>query len=80
VKKKHFIFIIQNNSKNRKHKEIKNKKDKSLKKKLKHELNIFEITHLCIRHWVQTSKFYRVFVIRLAQGQGLLNTFQNRVG
>ncbi len=37
MKKKHFIFIIQNNNKNRKHIKIKNKKDKSLKKKLKHE-------------------------------------------
>ncbi len=35
MKKKHFIFIIQNNNKNRKH--IKKKKDKSFKKKLKHE-------------------------------------------
>jgi hypothetical protein len=54
VKKKFFIFIIQNNYKNRKH--IKNiflKKVK--KKKLKHEPNIVEITHLCIRHGVQTS-------------------------
>jgi hypothetical protein len=41
VKKKQFIFIIQNNNKNRKH--IK-KKDKSFKKKLKHEPNIVEIT------------------------------------
>jgi hypothetical protein len=55
VKKKHFIFIIQNNNKNKKHIKIKNKKDKSLKKKLKHEPNIVEITHLCIRHGVQTS-------------------------
>jgi hypothetical protein len=31
VKKKHFIFSIQNNNKNRKHIKIKNKKDKSLK-------------------------------------------------
>jgi hypothetical protein len=29
-KKKHVIFIIQNNNKNRKHIKIKNKKDKSL--------------------------------------------------
>jgi hypothetical protein len=35
--KKHFIFIIQNNNKNRKHIKIKNKKDKSFLKKLKHE-------------------------------------------
>jgi hypothetical protein len=56
VKKKHFIFIIQNNYNNRKHIKIKNKKDKSFKKKLKHEPNIVEITHLCIRHGVQTSK------------------------
>ncbi len=55
VKKKHFIFIIQNNNKNRKHIKIKNKKDESFKKKLKHEPNIVEITHLCIRHGVQTS-------------------------
>jgi hypothetical protein len=37
VKKKHFIFIIQNNNKNKKHIKIKNKKDKSFQKKLKHE-------------------------------------------
>jgi len=37
VKKKHFIFVIQNNNKNKKHIWIKNKKDKFLKKKLKHE-------------------------------------------
>jgi hypothetical protein len=54
VKNKHFIFIIQNNNKNRKHIKIKNKKDKSLFKKLKHEPNIVEITHLCIKHEVQT--------------------------
>jgi hypothetical protein len=59
VKKKHFIFISQNNNKNRKHIKIKiNKKDKSFKKKLKHEPNIVEITHLCIRHGVHTSKVY----------------------
>jgi hypothetical protein len=55
VKKKHFIFIIKNNNNNRKHIKIKNKKDKSFKKKLKHEPNIVEITHLCIRHEVHTS-------------------------
>jgi hypothetical protein len=55
VKKKRFIFIIQNNNKNRKHIKIKNEKDKSLLKKLKHEPNIVEITHLCIRHRVHTS-------------------------
>jgi hypothetical protein len=33
----------------------KNKKGKSFKRKLKHEPNIVEITHLCIRHGVQTS-------------------------
>jgi hypothetical protein len=37
MKKKHFIFIIKNNNKNRKHIKIKNKKDKSFLKKLKHE-------------------------------------------
>jgi len=37
VKKKHFIFIIKNNNKNKKHIKIKNKKVKSLLKKLKHE-------------------------------------------
>ncbi len=37
---------------------IKNKKDKSFKKKLKHESNIVEITHLCIRHGVHTSYLY----------------------
>jgi uncharacterized protein YpbB len=36
VKKKHFIFIIENNKKNKTLK-IKTKKNKSLKKKLKHE-------------------------------------------
>jgi hypothetical protein len=36
---------------------IKNKKDKSLKKKLKHESNIVEITHMCIRHGVHSSCF-----------------------
>jgi hypothetical protein len=35
VKKNHFIFIIQNNNKNRKHIKVKNKKDKSFKKKFK---------------------------------------------
>jgi hypothetical protein len=37
VKNKHFIFIIRNNNKKRKHIKIKNKKDKSFYKKLKHE-------------------------------------------
>ncbi len=56
MKKTHFIFIIKKNNKNSKHIKIKiNKKDKSFKKKLKHEPNIVEITHLCIRHGVQTS-------------------------
>jgi hypothetical protein len=55
MKKKHFIFIIQNNNKKRKHIKINNKKDKSFFRKLKHEPNIVEITHLCIRHGVQTS-------------------------
>jgi hypothetical protein len=55
LKKKNFTFIIKNNNKNKKHIKIKNKKDKTLKKKLKHEPNIVEITHLCIRHRVQTS-------------------------
>jgi hypothetical protein len=50
VKKKHFIFIIQNKNKNRKHIKINNKEDKSFLKELKHEPNIVEITHLCIRH------------------------------
>ncbi len=36
---------------------LKRKKDKSLKKKLKHEPNIVEITHLCIRHGAQTSLY-----------------------
>jgi len=36
VKKKHFIFIIQNNNKNKKHIK-KREKDKSFLKKLKHE-------------------------------------------
>jgi hypothetical protein len=40
-------------NKNRKQIKIKNKKDK----KLKHEPNIVEITHLCIRHGVQTSEY-----------------------
>jgi hypothetical protein len=51
VKKKHFIFIIQQKT----HNFLKNNKIKVLKKKLKHEPNIVEITHLCIRHGVQTS-------------------------
>jgi hypothetical protein len=50
VKKKHFIFIIKNKNKNKKHIKTKKVKDKSLKKKLKHEPNIVEITHLCIKH------------------------------
>jgi hypothetical protein len=33
----------------------KQKKDKSFFKTLKHEPNIVEITHLCIRHRVHTS-------------------------
>ncbi len=37
MKKKHYIFIIQNNNKNRKHIKIKNKKDKSFLKTKKHE-------------------------------------------
>ncbi len=56
MKKKHFIFIIQNNNKNRKH--IKIKKIEHFFKKLKHEPNIVEITHLCIRHGVHTSITY----------------------
>jgi hypothetical protein len=56
VKKKHFIFIIKKINKNKKHIKIRNKKDKSCLKNLKHEPNIVEITHLCIRHRVQTSK------------------------
>jgi hypothetical protein len=61
VEKKHFIFIIQNNNKNRKHIKIKKiKKIKVFKKKLKHEPNIVEITHLCIRHRVQTSNFLKM--------------------
>jgi hypothetical protein len=55
LKKKHFIFIIKKNNKKRKH--IKKRKEKiKVKKKLKHEPNIVEITHLCIRCGVQTSK------------------------
>jgi len=61
VKKKHFIFIIQNNNKNRKHIKIKNKKHKSFQKKLKHEPNIVEITHLCIRHGVQTNIYIYIY-------------------
>jgi len=57
VKKKHFIFIIQNKNKNKKHIKINNEKDKSFLKELKHEPNIVEITHLCIKHGVQTSFF-----------------------
>ncbi len=68
VKQKHFIFIIQNNNKNRKHIKIKNKKDKFLKRKLKHEPNIVEITHLCIRHQVQTS-----ILLRDPQASGTTN-------
>jgi len=69
VKKKHFIFIIQNNNKNKKHIKINNKKDKSLKKKLKHEPNIVEITHLCIKHRVQTMPDER-----RSDFEGLTNT------
>ncbi len=54
MKKKHFIFIIQNKNKNRKHIKISNKKDKSFQKELKHEPNFVEITHLCIMHEAQT--------------------------
>jgi hypothetical protein len=54
VQKKHFIFIINNNNNNKKHIKIKNKKDKSFLKKLKHEPNIIEITHMCIRHKVHS--------------------------
>jgi hypothetical protein len=61
-KEKNFIFIIQKiKNKSRKHINIKNKKDKKVKKKkLKHEPNIVEITHLCIRHGVQTSILYEM--------------------
>ncbi len=52
MKKKHFIFIIQNNNKNRKRIKKKEKKDESFEKKIKHEPNIVEITPLCIRHGV----------------------------
>ncbi len=38
--KKHFIFIIQNNNKNRKHIKIKNQKNKSFQKKLNHEQSL----------------------------------------
>jgi hypothetical protein len=58
VKKKHCNFIVENNNNNRKHIKIKNRKDKSFKKNLKHEPNIVGVTHLCIRHGVQTSKDY----------------------
>jgi hypothetical protein len=44
-----------NNYFKKKHIKIKNKKDESFIKKLKHERNSVEITHLCIRHRVQTS-------------------------
>jgi hypothetical protein len=56
--KETLYFTIQNNNKNRKHIKIKNKKDKRFLKKLKHEPNIVEITHLCIRHGVHTSIIY----------------------
>ncbi len=55
MKKKHFIFIIQNKNKNKKHIKINNKKDKSFLKELKHEPNTVEITHMCIMHGAQTS-------------------------
>jgi hypothetical protein len=62
VKKKNFIFIIQNNNINRKHIKIIIKREKiKLLKKLKHEPNIVEITHLCIRHGVQTSPSYDAY-------------------
>jgi hypothetical protein len=54
VKKKP-LFYYKNNNNNRKHIKIKNKKDKSFFKKLQHEPNIVEITHLCSGHGVQTS-------------------------
>ncbi len=38
--KETLYFIIENNNKNRKHIKIKNKKDKSFLKKLKHELGL----------------------------------------
>jgi hypothetical protein len=73
VKKKHFIFIIQNNNKNRKHIKIKNKKDKSLRKKLKHEPNIVEITHLCITHGVQISIYiYNIWTCHMPCGRPLI--------
>jgi len=37
----------------------KNIKDKSLKRNLKHEPNIVEITHMCIRHGAHTSNNLR---------------------
>jgi hypothetical protein len=54
MKKKHFIFIIQNKNKSRKHIKISNKKDNFFLKELKHEPNIVEITHMCIMHGAQT--------------------------
>jgi hypothetical protein len=51
---------MKNNNKNRKHiKNTKIKKIKSFLEKLKHEPNIVEITHLCIRHGVQTRKGFK---------------------
>jgi hypothetical protein len=49
VKKKHYIFIIQNNNKNRKHIKIKNKKDKFFLKKLKN-MNTLEARRLLAAH------------------------------
>jgi len=52
--KETLYFYYKNKNNNRKHIKKYNIKDKSLKRKLKHEPNIVEITHLCIRHGVHT--------------------------
>ncbi len=54
VKKKHYIFIIQNNNKNRKHIKIKNKKNKSFLKKLKN-MNTLEAPRLPAAHHPSTD-------------------------
>jgi hypothetical protein len=50
-----YLISFQTINKNRKHINFFLRKLKVFKKKLKHEPNIVEITHLCIRHGVHTS-------------------------
>ncbi len=69
--KETFMFIIQNNNNNKKHIKVKNKKDKSFLKELKHEPNLVEITHLCIRHRLQTS----IYLYMLCRAQQLIHRY-----